>query len=172
MRLGSDHMKRRLLAAMPLISLLLFLTAWLYFEKLELGLTFFLLIPLSWILLTGNVLKRLSEVMPFVSLMLFLWLGFGLGYWHPGWLVFFLVPLTNIIVERKIDARKMVGILVTAAYITIGLLYDNWHPTWIMFLLIPIINTLFFPQKNAYMTFKTTGFRFGKVVDVESDDDK
>ena len=170
MRLGSDDMKKRLLAAMPLISLLLFLTSWLYFEKLELGVTFFLLVPLSWILLTGNVLKKLSEVMPFVSLLLFLWIGFGFGYWHPGWLVFFLIPLTNILVERKIDSRKMVGILVTIAYITVGLLYDTWHPTWIMFLLIPIINTLFFPQKNAYVTFKTNMYKFGRVVDAETED--
>lgn len=164
-------MRKRLLAAMPLISVLLFLVAWLYFDKIELGVTFFLLIPLSWILLTGNVLKRLSEIMPFIALMLFLWLGFGFDFWHPGWLVFFLIPLTNIIVERKIDARKMVGIVVTAAYISLGLIYDTWHPTWIMFLLIPIINTLFFPQKNAYVTFKTNSFRFGKVVDAEEDKD-
>ncbi|MCU0104338.1 hypothetical protein N7603_01555 [Acholeplasma vituli] len=163
-------MKKRLLAAMPLISLMLFLGAWLYYEKLELGMTFFLLIPLSWILLTGNFFKRLSEIVPFVSLLLFLWLGFGLGYWHPGWLVFFLIPLTNIIVERKIDARKFVGIVVTAAYITLGLVYDTWHPTWIMFLLIPIINTLFFPQKNAYVTIKTQSFRFGDVVDADIED--
>lgn len=164
-------MRKRLLAAMPLISLLLFLAAWLYFDKIELGVTFFLLIPLSWILLTGNVLKRLSEIMPFIALMLFLWLGFGFDFWHPGWLVFFLIPLTNIIVERKIDARKMVGIVVTTAYISLGLIYDTWHPTWIIFLLIPIVNTLFFPQKNAYVTFKTNSFRFGKVVDAEEDKD-
>ena len=164
-------MRKRLLAAMPLISVLLFLVAWLYFDKIELGVTFFLLIPFSWILLTGNVLKRLSEIMPFIALMLFLWLGYGFDFWHPGWLVFFLIPLTNIIVERKIDARKMVGIVVTAAYISLGLIYDTWHPTWIMFLLIPIINTLFFPQKNAYVTFKTNSFRFGKVVDAEEDKD-
>lgn len=163
-------MRKRLLQAMPLISLMLFLSAWLYFEKLELGLTFFLLIPLSWILLTGNFLKRLSEIVPFVSLLLFLWLGFGLGYWHPGWLVFFLIPLTNILVEHKIDARKLVGIAVTATYITFGLLYDSWHPTWIMFLLIPIINTLFFPQKNAYVTIKSKVFRFGDVIDADVED--
>lgn len=165
-------MKKRLLAAMPLISLLLFLIAWLYYKNIELGATFFLLIPLSWILLTGNIFKRLSEIMPFISLLLFLWLGFGFGLWHPGWLVFLLTPLTNILVERKIDARKMVGILVTAAYITVGLMYDTWHPTWIMFLLIPIINTLFFPQKNAYVTIKTRSFRFDKVVDADIEEDK
>lgn len=163
-------MNKRIIAAMPMISTLLFLWAWLYLDKIELGLTFFLMIPLSIMLLTGNFLKRLSEVMPFISLLLFLWIGFSSGTWHPTWLVFFLVPITNIIVERKLDARKLVSLTIMITYITIGLMYNAWHPEWIIFLLIPIINTLFFPQKNAYFSVNSNfnkGFR--KVV--KDDDD-
>ena len=147
-------MKKRLLTAMPLISLLLFLWACLFLDYIELGITFLFLIPLSAILLTGNFFKKLSEIMPFVSLLIFLWVGFSTEVWHPTWLVFLLIPLTNILVERKLDARKMTGIAITVTYITLGILYDYWHPHWIMFLLIPIINTLFFPKKHAYIEFR------------------
>ncbi|MDY0346132.1 MAG: hypothetical protein RBQ70_00555 [Acholeplasma sp.] len=166
-------MNKRLIAAMPLISTLLFLWAWLYLDQIELGVTFFLLIPLSVMLLTGNFFKRLSEVMPFIALLLFLWIGFATNTWHPTWLVFFLIPLTNIIVERKLDARKLVGITVTATYITIGLMYGAWHPEWIMFLLIPIINTLFFPQKNAYFNVNSDFKKnFRRVIIDDEDEDK
>jgi len=166
-------MKKRLLAATPMISLFLFLGAGLFLTNWKLGWTFFLLIPLSWVLLTGNPLKRLNEAMPLISLVIFLWLGFGFEWWHPGWMVFLLIPLVNLIVERKLDGRKIVGILVTATYITIGLLFeDMWHPTWIMFLLIPIINTIFFPQKSAYVSFNSTTLKhkFRDIVDYEDND--
>ncbi|MCF7930078.1 MAG: hypothetical protein K9L02_01040 [Acholeplasmataceae bacterium] len=167
--------KRRIIAVMPLISLLLFLGAGLYLENWSLGWTFFLLIPISWILLTGKPFKKLSEIMPMVSLILFLWLGFGFDLWHPGWMVFLLVPIVNLIVEKKINARKLVGIIVTGSYIAIGLITDEWHPTWIMFLLIPIINTIFFPQKNAFVEFGTESIknRFRNIIiDEEKDEDR
>ncbi len=146
-------MKKRILSAVPLISVLLFLASGLYLNNWSLGWTFFLLIPISWILLTGNPLKRLSESMPLLCVVAFLWLGFGFELWHPGWVVFLLIPLVNLIVEKRIDARKLVGVFVTAAFLTIGFITNEWHPTWIIFLLIPIINTLFFPQKNAFVNF-------------------
>ncbi|MCR3906853.1 MAG: hypothetical protein NUK62_07530 [Tenericutes bacterium] len=158
-------MKNRILAVMPLVSVLLFLVAGLYWGEWVLGLTAFFLIPLSWILLTGKPLKRLSEIMPFVCLIVFLWLGFGLDLWHPGWMVFFLIPLVNIIVERRVNARKIVGIVVTGAYIGIGLATGQWHPTWIMFLLIPIINTIFFPQRHAYININKDMFK-AKFKDI------
>ncbi len=136
-------MRRRIIAVTPLVSLLLFLVAGLYLENWPLGWTFFLLIPLSLILLNRHPLKKLPEMMPFISLLVFLWLGFGFDLWHPGWLVFLSIPLVTMIIERKISPRKLVALLVAAAYVTYGLLMHEWHPTWIVFLLIPIINTIF-----------------------------
>ncbi|MBN1968789.1 MAG: hypothetical protein JW870_05440 [Candidatus Delongbacteria bacterium] len=146
-------MKKRIISVTPLISILLFLVAGLYLDNWGLGWTFFLLIPLSFILLNRNPLKKLPEMMPLIALVVFLWLGLGLSLWHPGWLVFLLIPLTDMIIEKKVSARKMVAILITGAYVAIGLLTDKWSPTWIMFLLIPIINTIFFPQKHSFVTF-------------------
>lgn len=146
-------MKKRFLQAMPLIAILLFLISGLYYENWKLGWSFFLLIPLSWILLTGNILKRLNDLAPLVALIVFLWLGFGFDLWHPGWTVFLLIPITNMIAERRITPRKLVTLLVLTAYVVVSFMIDQWHPTWIMLLLIPIINTLFFPY-NVF-TFKS-----------------
>ncbi|MFP4178074.1 MAG: hypothetical protein ACLFTZ_04845 [Acholeplasmataceae bacterium] len=163
-------MRKRIIAAMPLISLTLFLGAGLFLDKWALGWTFFLLIPMSWILLTGNALRRLSEAMPFIVLTVFLWIGFGFGAWHPGWLVFLFIPITNILVKGGLRPRKVVAWTITAIYIAIGLLTDEWHPSWIIFLLIPIINTIFFPQKNAYVSFSFNGKRnsFRNII-IESE---
>ncbi|MFH2116644.1 MAG: hypothetical protein ABII85_01230 [Bacillota bacterium] len=166
--------KRRIIAVMPMISLLLFLGAGLYLNNWQLGWTFFLLIPVSWIILTGRPFKKLSEIMPMVSLIVFLWLGFGFDLWHPGWMVFLLVPIVNLIVERNINGRKMVGLLITGSYIAIGLTTQQWHPTWIMFLLIPIINTIFFPQKHAFVNFNTESIKskFRNIIEEERDEDR
>ncbi|MFU8792928.1 MAG: hypothetical protein ACNA7K_02795 [Acholeplasmataceae bacterium] len=166
-------MKRRLLAATPMISIFLFLGAGLVYDNWRIAWTFFLLIPLSVMLLTGNPIKRLSEAMPLIALTIFLWLGFGWDLWNPGWAVFLLIPLFNFIAKGRLEPRKMVSFLVTISFIVIGLTTGSWHPTWIIFLLIPIINTLFFPEPNAFMTVKTFNFK-DKVrtyVDAEVDDD-
>lgn len=147
-------MNRRIIAAMPLISLLLFLFFGLFDDNWSLGASFFFLIPISWVLLSRHPWKRLSEIMPLVALAVFLWIGFGFDVWHPTWLIFLSVPLVNMIVERKITMRKAVGIVISATYIAIGLITDIWHPTWIMFLLIPIINTIFFPPQSSILYAK------------------
>ena len=167
-------MRRRILEVTPLISLLLFLFATFYLQNPSLGWTFFLLIPLSWILLTGNIKRKIQESMPFIALMVFLWLGFGLKAWNPGWLVFLSVPLVNTIIEKKVTARKLVMYTITALYIVLSLfVVKEWHPTWIIFLMIPIINTLFFPQKNAYISFSKQSFRktFDRVIIKKESDD-
>ncbi len=165
--------RKRIIAAVPMISVLLFLAAGLYLDDWQLGWTFFLLIPVSWIFLVKNPLKRVNEIMPLICLILFLWLGFGLEAWHPGWLVFLLVPVVNLIVEKKMSLRRLVSLIVIGGYIAIGLITEDWHPNWIMLLLIPIINTIFFPQKEAFISFnsQTMKKQFRNIV-IEPDDEE
>ena len=164
--------KNRLLAATPLISLLGFLVSGLYLKNWSLGWTFFLLIPLSWMLLSGNILKRLNETLPLLCLTVFLILGFGFDLWNPGWVVFLLIPLSNMIINKRFEPRKIVTFIVTLAFITIGLITGDWHPTWIIFLLIPIINTIFFPQRFAYVKFNSESIKnkFRTIIEHEDDD--
>lgn len=167
-------MRRRILSAIPLISLLLFLYAGLYEKNWRLGWTFFLLIPISAMLLTGKINRRLNESMPLICLLVFLFLGFGFELWNPGWAVFLLIPITNLIFAKRFQPRKLVTLAVTAAFVAIGLITGDWHPTWIIFLLIPIINTIFFPEKFAYIHFnsQTIKSKFKDIINAEVDEDK
>ena len=167
-------MRQRIAVTMPLIALTLFLFAGFVLENWLLGLTAFLLIPLSSILLSKNWVRRVHQSMPLISLILFLWLAFGLDMAHPGWLVFFLLPLSDIIFSRRIDARKLVTMVITIAYIALGLLIEGfWHPGWLMFLLIPIINNLFFPNRNQifYMNKEDLKTRVKSFVYEDNDDE-
>ena len=171
-------MRKRILAAIPLISILLFLIAGLYGQNWKLGWSFFFLIPLSWILLSKNAFKRANDLIPLLALMVFLWLGFGFDLWHPGWAVFLLIPIINMIVDKRITPRKMVTLSVLALYVTYGILADDWHPAWIMLLLIPIINTIFFPfdfkfAKGQQTDWKKDVSKFFKdkiIIDEEKED--
>lgn len=172
-------MKRRILAAVPLISIMLFLVAGLYYQNWKIGWSFFLLIPLSWILLSAHPFKKINDLIPMIVLIVFFWLGFGFGLWHPGWIVFLLVPLINMIGEKRIRPRKLVTISITLIYVAVGVFTKSWHPEWIMLLLIPIINTIFFPynikkftsHKGVWKTDFSKYFTDKFVVDEEEDED-
>jgi hypothetical protein len=141
--------KQRVISAMPLISLLLFLFSGFVLDDWILGLTFFALIPFSTLLLSSNPLKRIVQSMPITTTIVFLWLALGLDMAHPGWLVFLLIPLSDMLYNGKLEPRKLISVFTTAVFLIIGFVYDAWHPGWLVFLLIPILNILFFPK----MTF-------------------
>ncbi len=145
-------MRQRIVATMPLIALTLMLFSGFVLEDWLLGVTFWLLVPLSWLLLGKNFRRRLNQSMPLIALALFLWLALGFNLAHPGWVVFFLIPLSDIILNGKVDARKLVVLVVTISYLVLGFTVEGfWHPGWLIFLLIPIINNLFFPNRNNPM---------------------
>ncbi|GEM_PF-569463 len=143
-------MKERIVAAMPLISLALFLTSGFVWDRWGLGVSFFLLIPLSTLILFRNPLMRLNQLMPLISLTLFLWIWLGFSRPHPGWVVFLLIPLSNIVLSPHIDARTVVTFLMTVLYVVLGIAIEGfWHPGWLILFLIPIVNIIFFPSKRG-----------------------
>lgn len=158
-------MKKRINATMPLISVFLLLLCGFVFENWRLGISFILLIPLSSILLSNRIGRELHRHMPFIALIIFLWLAFGFDLAHPGWTVFFLIPLSDMIYHRRFQARKLVGVVIVAIYLLIGILYTQsffpeslklfgnsfWHPGWVLLLLIPIINNIFFPRNKGFI---------------------
>ncbi len=163
--------KQRIISAMPLISLLLFLFSGFVLEDWILGLTFFALIPLSTILLSNRPFERINQAMPLIATIVFLWLALGLDLAHPGWVVFLAIPLSDMFVSGRLEARKLISVFVTAAYLVIGFVWNAWHPGWLVFLLIPILNTLFFPKKSRQFYHKTFFYQFqdrnGKDHDEE-----
>ena len=168
-------MRQRIIAATPMISLLLFLMSGFVLGEWLLGLTAFLLMPLSTLLLSGNFKKRLNQFMPLIALAIFLWIAIGLNAPHPGWVVFLLIPISNIVLEGHINARQFVTLSITILYVVLGLVLDDfWHPGWLMLLLIPIFHTLFFPTKTVeFFTSGKEGFKrtINDYIHVESDDD-
>lgn len=166
-------MRQRLAVTMPLIALTLFLFSGFVLENWLLGLSAFLLIPLSSILLSKHWVKRIHQLMPLIALIIFLWLAFGLDMAHPGWIVFFLIPLSDIVFSRAIDGRKLVTIGITITYLILGFTLDNfWHPGWLMFLLIPIINNLFFPNRNQFIFMNKEDIKSRVRRFVDDDDDE
>lgn len=144
--------RRRIATAMPMIALLLLLFSGFVLEDWLLGVSFFLLVPISWILLGKNVLQSINRAMPMIALALFLWIALGTGNAHPAWVVFLLIPLSDAIFNRRFNARRAVVFTITAVYLVLGFTIDDfWHPGWLMFLLIPIINTLFFPNTRTFV---------------------
>ncbi len=171
-------MRERIVAATPLVSLLLFLFSGFVLEDWLLGLTFFLLIPLSALLYSRDIKRRLNQMMPLIALLVFLWLHFGFDLAHPGWIVFFAIPLSDTLLNGHLDARKGVTLAITITYLVLGIVLDDfWHPGWLMFLLIPIINTLFFPSKTVRFFskgkthIKSSVFEFMKEEDFDRDED-
>ncbi|MCF7923661.1 MAG: hypothetical protein K9L64_00990 [Candidatus Izimaplasma sp.] len=166
-------MRKRIVATMPMISVFLLLVSGFIFDNWKLGISFLLLIPLSLILLSDNIPKRIHQNMPMITIIIFLWLAFGFDLAHPGWVVFFLIPLSDMIYRGRINARKLVSVVITFIYILIGVLYPRsffpevlrifgdsfWHPGWLIFLLIPIINSLFFPNRNSFIYFNKTDWK-------------
>ncbi len=172
-------MRERIVAAMPLISLLMFLFSGFVLESWVMGLTFFLLIPLSWILLSRNYLKRINQMMPLIALLVFLWLHFGLDLAHPGWVVFFAIPISDMVLNGRLNAKKVVTLAITLGYIVLGfVLEDFWHPGWLMFLLIPILNTIFFPGQTIRIytkgskSFRSSFFEFVDDEEIIDEDDQ
>ncbi|TVP94139.1 MAG: hypothetical protein EA374_07795 [Acholeplasmatales bacterium] len=167
-------MRQRIVATMPLIALTLMLFSGFVLENWLLGVTFWLLVPLSWLLLGKHFRRRLNQSMPLIALALFLWLALGFDMAHPGWVVFFLIPVSDVILNGKIDARKLVVLVVTIAYLVLGFTVESfWHPGWLIFLLIPIINNLFFPNRSnpMFMNRDEIKTRIKRFVYSSDDDD-
>ncbi|MFP4078897.1 MAG: hypothetical protein ACOC2X_03485 [Bacillota bacterium] len=168
--------RQRIISAMPLFSLFLFLFSGFVLDDWILGLTFFALIPLSTILLSAKPWERINQAMPLIATLIFLWLALGLDLAHPGWVVFFAIPVSDMLMNRRLEPRKLISVFIIAIYLVIGFVWDAWHPGWLVFLFIPILNTLFFPKKSRQFYSRTFFYQFtdqkhGKDDDVIIEED-
>ncbi len=99
-------MKRRIREAMPMISVLLFLSMGFIFEEWLFGLLFFLLIPLSEFLLSDDILISIRNLFPLLVVAVFLVLTIRYDYAHPGWLVFLLIPIFYTLFPDPNDKKQ------------------------------------------------------------------
>jgi len=89
--------QKRVVAATPLISLLIFLILGFFYNLWHPGWLVFLLIPIVPFLVG---LKQIRFTFPFVVLLAYIIIGLY-GYWHPGWIIFLLIPIQNILFPPK-----------------------------------------------------------------------
>jgi hypothetical protein len=88
------NMRRRVIAATPIISLIIFLCMGYIFHMWAYGALAFLLIPIVPLAL-GEI--NLDAIYPLIVLAIYVGLGLGFGWWHPGWIVFLTIPVYYIL---------------------------------------------------------------------------
>ena len=99
-------MKARLREAMPMISVLLFLSVGFIYSEWLYGLLFFLLIPLTEFLFSDNFLLSIRNLFPVLVVIVFLVLALHYDYAHPGWLVFLLIPIFETLFPSDKKKKK------------------------------------------------------------------
>lgn len=92
------NFQKRLVAATPLIALLIFLFIGFGYGKWAAGALAFLLVPLMPFLVG---LRKITITFPLIVFIAYMILGFGFSLWHPGWIIFLLVPIYSILVPSK-----------------------------------------------------------------------
>lgn len=89
-----------------------------------------------------NINPLLHALLPVAAVIIYVLLGYafkGKG-WAIGWIVFLGIP----IVESGFNAFRTKNpsafaypVLVTALFLTLGMVFHIWHPTWVLFVTIP-----------------------------------
>jgi hypothetical protein len=98
-----DDFRRRLVAATPLICVIVYLFIGFYFNIWHPTWTIFLLIPCMPILLG---LKKIIISYPLVCSIIYVVLGIFFDFWHPGWLIFLTIPVVWILFPTKNTNHK------------------------------------------------------------------
>ena len=92
------NMRRRIIAATPIISLIIFLCMGYIFNMWGYGCIAFLLIPFMPIIL-GEI--DLDVLYPVIVCVVYVSLGLGFGWWHPAWIMFLTIPVYYILFPAK-----------------------------------------------------------------------
>ena len=92
------NMRRRIIAATPIISLIIFLCMGYIFDMWGYGCIAFLLIPFMPIVL-GEI--DLDVLYPVIVCVIYISLGLGFGWWHPAWIMFLTIPVYYILFPAK-----------------------------------------------------------------------
>ena len=90
--------RNRLVAATPLICLIVYLFVGFYFNVWHPTWVIFFLIPIMPVLLG---LERLVISYPLFCVVAYILLGVFLDFWHPGWLIFLTIPVVSILFPNK-----------------------------------------------------------------------
>ena len=143
---SKNNRENPIVAAMPILSTILFLLLGFIWGLWHPGWLVFLAIPLTSILLNTRKTSKESMVAmsPLVSLIAFMILGY-FGFWHPGWIVWLWIPFAAVIFGRKSFKSNLMNataFICLAVFMTLGFAWNLWHPGWIVWLLIPLVGAV------------------------------
>lgn len=89
--------RKRLIAATPLISLLIYLSIGNFAGIWDKSLLIFLLIPAMPTILGMRTIKITFTL---IIVIIYIVIGVAFDLWHPGWLIFMLIPIYYILFGR------------------------------------------------------------------------
>lgn len=99
---------------------------------------------------TYEQLKKLRASYPIIVVILFFLIGSMFDIWEYTWLMFLSIPLfytlTSAYGHGEFSKQEVISrflsrsypLLVTVAFLSIGMMFDIWHPTWMLYLTIPL----------------------------------
>src|SRR5690554_1228065 len=147
----SNSNRNKIFAIMPFIATIMFFAVGFGFDGFSYAWAFYLLIPITAILVNVRGKERFIALTPFISVIVFFLLGFFLQLWHPGWLIFLLIPVTAITLNTKgkdrIVALSPFPLVITYVVIVTYVAYDFYLYGWAIFALIPLLALILKPVK-------------------------
>lgn len=135
-------MKKKIIRIMPFISLICFLITWLVWKHFWYGTLWFLLIPITPIILYINTKTLFKTFYPLIFFTIFIVLG-CLDLWKYAWISLVIIPFFDMIFKKCFLIVRTINVIIIVIYIIIGFNFNLWHPGWIIFLLMPINKILF-----------------------------
>lgn len=106
----------------------------------------------------------------------YLTLGFLVdGAWAIYWTLFLLIPVPGqiavSIIKRKF-CQFPIPLIVTFAYLYLGMAFGMWHPWWLLFLSIPIYYSVFGPLDKAIFEHSLNKEKEDSVIVINGDNIK
>ena len=87
------NLRKRIIAATPILCLIIFLLLGFVWGFWHPGWLVFLLIPIMPFLVGY---KKIKITYPLICIVLYLILGIGFDLWHPSWIIFLTIPVFEI----------------------------------------------------------------------------
>ena len=114
-----------------------------------------------------------TGVFALLVLAAYLTLGFLVnGAWGVYWTLFILIPVPGLLMMAIIKRKFCVvpiPLMVTFAYLFMGVKFSMWHPWWLLFLIIPVYYSVFGPIDKAIFEHGLNKEKEDSVITINGD---
>lgn len=123
--------------------------------------------------LANKVDGIVTGVFTLLVLATYLILGFLVkGAWAIYWTLFLLIPVPGLlltaIIKRKF-CQVPIPLMITFAYLYMGMAFGMWHPWWLLFLIIPIYYSVFGPLDKVIFEHGLNKEKEDSVITINGD---